>query len=254
METRLKQKRQKDAFLSGESLDKYNEESIMISGYNIGRPDGETDEDVIERKVVSKWKHAIGQVLTYSIWRGKSPVLELIEDKEYEETYRDIIRKTCKKLNISVIFIAYEEAKKASDEIKKDWRYKLSREQLGKYIKPALEGICTDKEYRAIPKSDLCTLLDPMPIDELSTKDLKSIATKLDIQGRSSMNKDKLVKSLKNHPEISSPKKIEIKPKNISNLESYTRANLIDMAREMGLTGYSKLKKDDLISLISSKK
>lgn len=67
-----------------------------------GRIDLLTNADIIEIKEVSKWKHAIGQVLTYGLYHpSKTKKIYLFGETDQH----DIITYAASQYNITVVFI-----------------------------------------------------------------------------------------------------------------------------------------------------
>lgn len=245
METRLRQKAVRNGTPSNGL---YDEKQIRMDGHVVGKPDGETDTHVIERKTIKNWKHAIGQVLVYASCLNKKPKIILIEEVPTPPGYKGMIVSMCSRMGIETEIIPYSDAKRDSSVIEKDWRYLLKKEQL--------YGLLPSDTPKSLNKDQLCTLCRTKTLDELRKDYLYQIAGKVHVKYRSSMKKDQLLSILKTKfPDTPSTLQTTMSLNLVDTREADNYASLkVDQLRELiknkGINLPSKyIKKEDLISI-----
>ena len=169
------------------------------------------------------------------------------------------------------------------------WARKLDLSGISKYNKDQLFDALINHK-KSTPKSSKKSIQSPIKstvqedtitkkptaksnIDDYTKADLVQWARKLDLSGISKYNKDQLFEALINHKKstpksskksIQTPNKSNIhedidmikkKPTAKSNIEDYTKADLVQWARKLDLSGISKYNKDQLFeALINHKK
>lgn len=62
----------------------------------VGKIDLETDDEVIEIKAFSKWKHAIGQIQSYNFYKNKTMRIHLFYTNDKELIKLPRIQEVCK--------------------------------------------------------------------------------------------------------------------------------------------------------------
>lgn len=77
------------------------ESPVLFEGTKVGIIDIETDEKILEVKSADKWKHAIGQLLVYSLYCKKKMCLCLFGDMEL--SLYQVVEESCKRLNIELM-------------------------------------------------------------------------------------------------------------------------------------------------------
>lgn len=252
METRLRRKATQDGLSTSEL---YSEKQICVNSHIIGKPDGETDTHVIERKSLKNWKHAVGQVLVYAKCLHKKPKIILHEEVPVSPDYRNTIVNICNGMGIETEVITYTKAKEDSEATEKDWRYLLKREYL-------YELLPSDTP-KNLDKSQLCSLCKDISLENLKKDHLYYIAGEVDIKHRSSMKKDQLLSILKEKfpvllppkieaPAISVPPVIETKTQSPSdNYSSLKVEQLRDLLKTKGIKlPASYIKKESLLSIL----
>lgn len=257
METEYRRQILGEKIKRGEDVSKYDEKAIRIGDFLIGRPDGENSKEVIEIKQLSKWKHAIGQVLVYSLFTGKKPRLILLEDKPMKEEHIEVIKTACGKLGISVEVYKYDDVKEYTKSLSLDWRQRAKKEHLS--------SLHPDGKYQK--KEVLCHLV---PIDawrQLNVEGLKYLAKKYAIKGYSKMNRLQLIdelstlidekcalkqeKSTVYSTTFDTPKKpVKKRITDKGYLEGMTIPELKDYAKERGIELKSRLRKAEIIQAI----
>ena len=241
METRLRQKAIQDG---SHSTGLYDEKQIRMNNQIVGKPDGETDTHVIERKAIKHWKHAIGQVLVYAHCLRKKPRIILIEEVPTSPDYRGMISSICSNMNIDVEIILYSNAKKDSSVIEKDWRYLLKKEHL--------YGLVSSDAPKSLNKTQLCSLCKDKTLDDLRKDHLYHIAGKINIKHRSSMKRDQLLSLLK----VKFPEGTSITPP-LQRGNTAIALNLVDSRvttpAVQSPDSYASLKVEQLRELIKSK-
>lgn len=73
----------------------------------VGVIDIMTEDKIIEIKEIKNWKHAVGQILSYSVFIDKTKCIYLFNDSnnELDEIIDvNLIHKVCKEFDIEVIF------------------------------------------------------------------------------------------------------------------------------------------------------
>lgn len=238
METKLRRKVFKDNTHNG----LYDEKLIVLNNQIVGKPDGETDTHVIERKALKYWKHAIGQVLVYSHCLRKRPKMVLIEEVPTSPDYKRMISDICSKLHIEVEMVLYDDAKRDSSVIDNDWRYLLKKEHLYE--------LAPSDSSKTLNKDQLCSACKEKTLDDLKKDHLYYIAGKIQVKHRSSMKKDQLLTILKERFPTSVPVSTSARTVPSPDLSTLRVDQLRDYIKKMGIAIPSKyIKKEDLISI-----
>lgn len=256
METRYRRQILGDKIKKGEDISKYDERAIRVGDFLVGRPDGENSKEVIEIKQLSKWKHAIGQVLVYSIFTGKRPKLVLLEDKPMKKESVQVIEETCSALGIDVEVREYNDVREYTKSLSLDWRQRAKKQHLA--------SLCP--EGKSQKKEVLCHLV---PIDawrDMNLEGLKYLAKQYAVKGFSKMNKSQLIEELStlinetcasktekysiHTTTFDSPKKVKRRITDKEYFEEMTIPQLREYAKEKGVELKSKLRKAEIIQLI----
>lgn len=226
------------------------EENIVYGSYLVGKCDDSNDTEVVEFKQIKDWKHAIGQVLAYSFFSNRKPVIHLLEDGKDEPDRKMAIMKMCKHYNIRVKFISPDILCKAIEE-----SHPMSK--LNK--KDQLKYLSTDATPKSTRKESINQIMKQLDISDFKLDDLRSVAKKYGIKGYSSMKKDDLIDAIEEHHKLQlslktkqlrmSPSK---KPTHIDT-SSMTRPELLKVVESLGLKVPYKpyLRVDDLKEIIS---
>lgn len=72
----------------------------------MGISDLESETTVVEVKVVEKYHHALGQVLSYNFVLGKRMLVHLFGSAKYWHAHQQLITGVCQKYNVTAVYEA----------------------------------------------------------------------------------------------------------------------------------------------------
>lgn len=229
------------------------EKDIVYGSYLVGKCDDSNESEVIEFKRIADWKHAVGQVLSYSFFSNKKPVIHLLDDGKDEPERRIAILKICKHYNIKVKFISIDELSKVINNM--DPMSKLNKKDQLKYLPMDIVP-----EFKKMTKETINYCMKEMSMSDYTLEDLRSVAKKEGIKGYSSMKKDDLIDAIEEHHKLKcslKSKQLGISPSKKTkqiDTSSMARPDLVKMVESLGLKVPSKpyLRVDDLKDIIAN--
>lgn len=167
------------------SDDGYDEQMVYYKHIPCGRPDEISGGFVTENKRISDWKHALGQVLTYSFVTQLTPRVVLIYENGWDKKI-PMIQDVYDHYDVVLEIMEDPRIDNPVFDNTKNWRCALKVDRLRHYL-PDEEGKQPDLIMRALTE---------LSLDDLNKEDLISLAKKKKIPV-SKLNKPQLLEKVK---------------------------------------------------------